>query len=63
MPWWIRQQLSMPGQLIRQDRIMDEAYATAGDIRALCDLVGLSTGSSRSYALLADRVGARTLDE
>jgi hypothetical protein len=48
-PWWIRKQLRMPGQLIRRDRIFDEAVATSGDIRALCDLFGLSIAGAYRY--------------
>jgi hypothetical protein len=47
--WWIRHQLTMPGMLIRQDRIVDEAHATSGDIRALCDLFGLSIAGAYRY--------------
>jgi hypothetical protein len=48
-PWWIRKQLGMSGQLIRQDRILDEAHATSGDIRILCDLFGLSAAGAMPY--------------
>lgn len=48
-PWWIRQQLGMSGQLIRQDRILDEAHATSGDIRMLCELFGLSAAGAMPY--------------
>lgn len=50
-PWWIRKRLGMSAQAIRQDRILDEAHATGGDLRRLCDLFGLSiTGASRYAA-------------
>ncbi len=48
-PWWIRQRLGMSGQAIRQDRILDEAHATAGDLRRLCDLFGLSVAGAYRY--------------
>jgi hypothetical protein len=48
-PWWIRKQLGMSGQLIRQDRILDEAHATSGDIRMLCELFGLSAAGAMPY--------------
>jgi len=51
-PWWIRHQLSMPGMRIRQDRILDEAHATGGDIRALCDLFGLSVAGAYRYTTI-----------
>jgi hypothetical protein len=46
---WIRNQLGMPGDHIRQDRILDEAHATGGDLRALCDLFGLSVAGAARY--------------
>ncbi|MEN3614280.1 hypothetical protein AAH979_32615 [Plantactinospora sp. ZYX-F-223] len=48
-PWWIRKQLGMSGQLIRQDRILDEAHATSGDLRMLCELFGLSTAGATRF--------------
>ncbi|WP_174555303.1 hypothetical protein [Nocardia anaemiae] len=41
-PWWISRRLGMTAQSIRMDRILDEAHATSGDLRRLCDLFGLS---------------------
>ena len=55
-PWWIRKQLGMSGQLIRLDRIFDEAQATGGDLRALCDLFGLSIARAYRYTAVLDRV-------
>jgi integrase len=55
-PGWIRKQLGMSGQLIRLDRIFDEAQATGGDLRALCDLFGLSISGAYRYAKVLDRV-------
>jgi integrase len=49
-PWWIRKRLGMSGQAIRQDRILDEAHATAGDLRRLCDLFGFSVAGAARYA-------------
>lgn len=64
--WWIRKQLSMSPQSIRLDRIFDEAQATGGDLRALCDLFGLSIAGAYRYASVIDRVEypdrGRTLD-
>ena len=48
-PWWIRKQLGMSGQLIRQDRILDEAHATSGDLRMICELFGLSAAGAMRY--------------
>jgi len=55
-PWWIRHQLTIPGMRIRQDRILDEAHATGGDIRALCDLFGLSVAGAYRYTTAIDHI-------
>lgn len=52
-PWWIRHQLPVAGQHIRQDRILAEADATGGDSRALCDLFGISIASAYRYSASA----------
>jgi integrase len=49
-PWWIRHQLPIAEQRIRQDRILSEADATSGDIRALCGLFGISIASAYRYS-------------
>jgi integrase len=56
-PWWIRKRLGMSAQAIRQDRILDEAHATSGDLRRLCDLFGLSVAGAYRYT--ATVVGPR----
>lgn len=48
-PWWIHKQLGMPGQLIRQDRILDEAHAASGELRMVCELFGLSAAGALRY--------------
>ncbi len=48
-PWWLHHQLGMSGQLIRQDRILDEAHATSGDLRMLCELFDLSATGAMRY--------------
>lgn len=55
-PQWIRKQLGMSGQAIRLDRIFDEAQVTGGDLRALCDLFGLSVAGAYRYTSVLDRV-------
>ena len=55
-PQWIRKQLGMSGQRIRLDRIFDEAQATGGDLRALCDLFGLSIAGAYRYTSVLDHV-------
>jgi hypothetical protein len=44
-------------QRIRQARILDEARATGGDIRALCDLFGLSVAGAHRYTATVDHPG------
>lgn len=55
-PQWVRQQLGMSGQAIRLDRIVDEAQATGGDIRALRDLFDLSIAGAYRYTSVLDHV-------
>jgi hypothetical protein len=54
-PHWINQQLGMSGQIIRRDRILDEAHATGGDIRALTDLFGLTAAGATPYVVTVNR--------
>ncbi|MFC6867739.1 hypothetical protein [Haloechinothrix salitolerans] len=62
-PWWIRRRLGMPAQAIRQDRILDEAHATGGDIRQLCDLFGLSIAGAYRYTSSVDHPGIAEYEE
>jgi len=39
----------MSGQLIRRDRILDEAHTASGDLGMLCELFGLSTAGAMRY--------------
>jgi hypothetical protein len=39
---------------IRQDRILDEAHATGGDVRRLADLLGLSVKAGSRYTATVD---------
>ncbi|NUT07679.1 MAG: hypothetical protein HOV76_29830 [Hamadaea sp.] len=50
-PNWICRQLGMSGQQIRRDRILDEAHATSGDIKALIELFGLTAEGAIPYAV------------
>jgi hypothetical protein len=59
-PWWFRKRLGISPQTIRQDRILDEAHATRGDIRRLIDLFGLSTAGAYRYAATADALDRGT---
>ena len=53
---WIGQQLAISAEHIRLDRIFEEVEATGGDIRALCDLFGMSIAGAYRYAAVIDRV-------
>jgi hypothetical protein len=55
--YWIRNRLGMNPQLVRQDRIMDEAHVTGGDTRILCDLFGLSIAGANRYTATVDHPG------
>jgi site-specific recombinase XerC len=62
-PWWIRRQLGMSAQAIRQDRILQEAHATGGDVRMLCELFGLSVAGATHYAAGVDGQDAAAADD
>ena len=53
---WIGQQLAIPAGHIRLDRIFQEAEATGGDIRALCDLFGMSIANAARWATTIDHI-------
>jgi hypothetical protein len=46
-PW---RQTSLRPQALREDRILQEIHATGGDVRRICDLFGLTVGTSLRYA-------------
>lgn len=46
---WIIDKLGMSPQKLREDRILNEAIATQGDVRRLCDLFGISVASAQRY--------------
>ena len=48
-PWWVRKRLGMSPLAVRQDRILDEAHASGGDVRLVCDLFGLSVAGAYRY--------------
>ena len=51
---WISHTLGTSPQAIREDHILDEALATGGDIRRLCDLFGLTVGGAERYTRPAE---------
>jgi integrase len=46
---WVTETVGVSAQAIREDRILHEAMTTAGDIRRLCDLFGLTIGGAERY--------------
>jgi hypothetical protein len=62
---YVRQAAGMAVQPIREDRILDEALATSGDVRQLIDLFGLSVAAALRYTTVthpapAPSPGSRT---
>jgi hypothetical protein len=55
-PAWISGQLAISAEHIRLDRIYQEAEATGGEIRALCDLFGMSIANAARWAATIDRI-------
>jgi integrase len=55
-PRWVFLAVDVPGGVdaLRQDRILDEAQASDGDTRLLCDLFGLSVPAATRYSLTID---------
>ncbi len=59
---WLHLKLGSSVRVIREDRILDEAYASAGDLRRLCDLFGLSVKAASRYAATVGNPGLGDLD-
>ncbi len=55
---WLHKKLQMSPLSIRQDRILDEAHATAGDVRQVCDLFGVSIATALRYTATVDHIAA-----
>lgn len=53
---WIGDTLGMPPEAVRRDRILDEAFATGGDLRQLTDMFGIHVATADRYANLVHRV-------
>lgn len=53
---WVKLKIDITGgpQAVREDRILDEAQATGGDIRRICDMFGLSVSAAERYAATVD---------
>lgn len=57
-PTWVRATLGMAPNVIRRDRILDEAFATDGDLRQITDLFGVSVSTADIFATHANRARA-----
>ncbi|TMQ95308.1 hypothetical protein ETD83_22535 [Actinomadura soli] len=47
---WVNGRLGMTAMAARQDRIVDEALATGGDMRRICDLCGVTITTAEHHA-------------
>lgn len=58
-PRWVKLKVDITGgaQAVREDRILDEAQATGGDIRRIIDMFGLSVSAAERYAATVDHPG------
>ena len=48
---WLTIKLGVAAKLIREDRILDEALASNGDLRRICDLFGIGIDAATRYGL------------
>ncbi len=46
---WVNDHLGVAARGLRQDRIVDEAISTRGDIRRICDFFGVCTATAEHY--------------
>jgi hypothetical protein len=53
---WVNQTLGFRAQQLREDRILDEVRANAGDVRRICDLFGLTVGAAIRYINALDHL-------
>jgi hypothetical protein len=60
---WLYLKLGSSVRAIREDRILDEAHASAGDLRRLCDLFGLSVKAAERYTATLDHPALASLNE
>jgi integrase len=50
--YWVNSRLGMAAWTIRQDRLVDEARATGGDLRRMADFFGVTIDTAAHYASL-----------
>ena len=53
---WIKLTIDLPGgtRALRTDRILNEAHATGGDARRICDLFGIGISAASRYTATVD---------
>jgi integrase len=56
---WVNRRLGVAARAIRQDRIIDEAIATGGDVRRICDFFGVTVNTAIHYSEVLDHPGLR----
>ena len=59
-PW---QDCAVRPRVLREDRILHEIHATAGDVRRICDLFGLSVEGATRYLATVEHPDLRRTDE
>ncbi|SFE22278.1 hypothetical protein SAMN04487819_109207 [Actinopolyspora alba] len=57
---WITRSIGITTQAIREDRIIDELFASEGDLRRICDLFGLTISGAKRYATTLGHPGLST---
>ena len=60
---WLQLTLGLPVRALREDRILNEAHATRGDIRRLVDLFGMSANAAGRYTRTVDHPDLIDFDE
>ena len=56
---WVNRRLGFSAQAIRQDRMVDEAIATGGDVRQITDFFGVTVATALHYAEVVEHPGLR----
>lgn len=57
---WVNAHLGMPARRLRQHRIVDEAVATGGDLRRICDFFGVTMATAEHYASVLNHTALDT---
>jgi len=60
---WLRLTLGLSVRAVREDRILNEAHATGGDVRRLIDLFGLSINAASRYTATVDHPDLGNTDQ